>query len=79
VEADVIVFATGYQWPSLGFLPDDAFEEPYAPSNWYLQTFPPSHVGRGVRLQLNCTYVNAIGTMGHFHIGVHQAVDNVPD
>ena len=43
VEVDVVVMATGYKRPSLSFLPDDCFEEPYGPPNWYLQTFPPPH------------------------------------
>ncbi len=29
--------ATGYQRPSLSFLPPEVFEEPYQPPNWYLQ------------------------------------------
>lgn len=41
VEADMVVMATGFERPSLNFLPDEVFEEPYAPPNWYLQTFPP--------------------------------------
>ncbi|KAI5813697.1 hypothetical protein BZA77DRAFT_320942 [Pyronema omphalodes] len=66
VPADVIVYATGYSRPSLGFLPDDCFDPP--PPNWYLQTFPPGHIDLCAE---NCTYVNAIGTVGHFHIGVY--------
>ncbi|KAH0605249.1 uncharacterized protein H6S33_005231 [Morchella sextelata] len=67
-DADIIVFATGFKRPSLSFLPEDCFEEGYEPPSWYLQTFPPGAVDV---CACNCTYVNAIGTVGHFHIGVY--------
>ncbi|KAF1345398.1 putative dimethylaniline monooxygenase [Delphinella strobiligena] len=70
-EGDVIILATGYKRPSLNFLPEDCFEEPYLPPNWYLQTFPPQH--RSICAN-NCTYVNAIGTVGNFHIGVYTRI-----
>lgn len=41
VEGQVIIMATGFQRPSLNFLPDDVFEAPYQPPNWYIQVFPP--------------------------------------
>jgi hypothetical protein len=68
VEADIIILATGYEKPSLNFLPDDCFEEGYAPPNWYMQCFPPMHVDI---CAANCTYVNAIGTVGNYHIGIY--------
>ena len=68
VEGDMVIMATGYHRPSLGFLPDECFEEPYSPPNWYLQTFPPEHVDVCAN---NCTYVNAIGTVGNYHIGIY--------
>lgn len=68
VEADVIIMATGYKRPSLSFLPDEVFEEPYGPPRWYLQVFPPSHPSICAN---NCTYVNAIGTVGNYHIGIY--------
>lgn len=68
VPCSVIVYATGFSRPSLDFLPSDCFDAPYEPPNWYLQTFPPSHVDICAN---NCTYVNAIGTVGHFHIGIY--------
>ncbi len=43
IEADMVVLATGFKRPSLAFLPDDSFEEPYSAPNWSLQTFPPQH------------------------------------
>lgn len=43
IEGDLIVMATGFKRPELSFLPGDCFHKPYAPPNWYLQTFPPCH------------------------------------
>lgn len=37
IEGDICVMATGYERPSLGFLPQDCFEKNYEPPNWYLQ------------------------------------------
>ncbi|RGP68561.1 hypothetical protein FLONG3_8120 [Fusarium longipes] len=71
IDADVIVMATGYKRPSLSFLPDDCFREPYPPPNWYLQTFPPAHPSISA---INCTYVNAIGTVGNWHIGIYTRI-----
>ena len=39
VEGDMVIMATGFQRPSLNFLPKEVFQEPYAPPNWYLQVF----------------------------------------
>ncbi|RSM13079.1 hypothetical protein CEP52_002025 [Fusarium oligoseptatum] len=71
VEADIIVMATGFKRPSLSFLPDDCFQEPYGPPNWYLQTFPPTHPSISA---INCTYLNAIGTVGNWHIGIYTRI-----
>lgn len=68
VKGDMVIMATGYQRPSLSFLPDEAFEEPYQPPNRYLQVFPPAYISVCCN---NCTYVNAIGTVGNFHIGIY--------
>lgn len=68
VEGDVIIMATGYKRPSLSFLPEEVFEEPYGPPRWYLQVLPPSHPSICAN---NCTYVNAIGTVGSYHIGIY--------
>ena len=68
VEADMVIMATGYKRPSLGFLPKECFEEPYDPPNWYLQVFPPQHPEICCK---NCTYVNAIGTVGNYHIDIY--------
>ncbi|KAF2083251.1 FAD/NAD(P)-binding domain-containing protein [Saccharata proteae CBS 121410] len=68
VEGDICIMATGYKRPSLKFLPEDVFQEPYQPPNWYLQVFPPGHMDICAN---NCTYVNAIGTVGNYHIGIY--------
>jgi hypothetical protein len=70
VTGDICIMATGYTRPSLGFLPEECFQEPYEPPNWYLQTFPPTKNGMEVCCN-NCTYVNAIGTVGNYHIGIY--------
>ena len=51
-----------------GFLPEVHFEEPYAPPNWYLQVFPPNDPSICAN---NCTFVNAIGTVGNYHVGIY--------
>ncbi|KAH7369232.1 hypothetical protein B0T11DRAFT_71846 [Plectosphaerella cucumerina] len=71
IPADVVVMATGFKRPSLSFLPDDCFVDPYEPPNWYLQTFPPTHPSISA---INCTYVNAIGTVGNWHIGIYTRI-----
>jgi hypothetical protein len=43
IRGDIVVMATGFDRPSLNFLPQDTFVDPYTPPNWYLQTFPPMH------------------------------------
>ncbi|KAK1755535.1 hypothetical protein QBC47DRAFT_380609 [Echria macrotheca] len=71
IEGDIVVMATGYKRPQLSFLPDSCFQEPYAPPNWYLQTFPPSHPSISC---INCTYQSAIGTVGNWHIGIYTRI-----
>lgn len=68
VDADIIIQATGYTRPSLSFLPEKFFEAPYGPPNWYLQVFPPWDPTVCCN---NCTYINAIGTVGNYHIGIY--------
>jgi hypothetical protein len=68
VPADMVIMATGYHRPSLGFLPDEVMTPPYQPPAWYLQVFPPEHVSICAN---NCTYANAIGTVGNWHIGIY--------
>ncbi|KAI1100468.1 FAD/NAD(P)-binding domain-containing protein [Jackrogersella minutella] len=71
IEGDIVVMATGYERPSLNFLPDDCFAKPYGPPNWYLQTFPPRHPSISA---INCTYLSAIGTVGNWHIGIYTRI-----
>lgn len=68
IKGDMVIMATGFQRPSLSFLPEEVFQPPYQPPNWYLQVFPPEHVSICAN---NCTYVNAIGTVGNFHVGIY--------
>ncbi|KAK5109274.1 hypothetical protein LTR62_007148 [Meristemomyces frigidus] len=68
IEGDLCIMATGYQRPSLDFLPEECFEKYYQPPNWYLQVFPPKH---STICANNCTYINAIGTVGNYHIGIY--------
>jgi hypothetical protein len=71
IKADIVVMATGFDRPSLDFLPEENFEEPYSPPNWYLQTFPPKHPSICCN---NCTYINAIGSVGNWHIGIYTRI-----
>ncbi|KAL6867137.1 hypothetical protein J3F83DRAFT_740118 [Trichoderma novae-zelandiae] len=71
IKADIVVMATGFKRPSLAMLPDDCFEEPYGPPNWYLQTFPPAHPSVSA---INATFVEAIGTVGNWHIGIYTRI-----
>ncbi|KAF7945189.1 hypothetical protein EAE96_009968 [Botrytis aclada] len=71
VKGDIVVMATGFERPSLDFLPPDTFQDPYTPPNWYLQTFPPTHPSVCCN---NCTYVNAIGAVGNWHIGIYTRI-----
>ncbi|KAF2161306.1 hypothetical protein M409DRAFT_69901 [Zasmidium cellare ATCC 36951] len=68
IQGDLCIMATGFERPSLTFLPPECFEEKYEPPNWYLQVFPPKHMDICAN---NCTYVNAIGTVGNYHIGIY--------
>jgi hypothetical protein len=69
IPADLVIMATGFHRPSLSFLPDECFSDGnYAPPAWYLQVFPPQHVSI---CAANCTYANAIGTVGSWHIGIY--------
>ncbi|GAM84509.1 hypothetical protein ANO11243_025050 [Dothideomycetidae sp. 11243] len=70
-KGEVIIMATGYGRPSLDFLPDECFQDPYMPPNWYLQTFPPAHMTICAN---NCTYLNGIGSVGNFHVGIYTRV-----
>ncbi|KAI9615107.1 hypothetical protein H4Q26_011646 [Puccinia striiformis f. sp. tritici PST-130] len=73
VPADVIVEATGYKRPYLGFLPTQKLfrgeKTPgqYAPPNLFLQHFAAND---WTCLMTNVGYYEGIGTVGHNHIGL---------
>ena len=58
LEADVVVLATGFERPSVDFLPQDLFPEEYNRPNLYLQNFSTEDWSV---LMTNSSYVNAIG------------------
>ncbi|KAL4254145.1 hypothetical protein ABKN59_004537 [Abortiporus biennis] len=70
-DADIIVFATGYEKPDVGFLEKELFPEGYERPNLYLQNFCTEDWSI---LLTNSAYVNAIGTVGHFHIGIYTRI-----
>ncbi|KAJ7633034.1 FAD/NAD(P)-binding domain-containing protein [Roridomyces roridus] len=72
IEADVVVFATGYEKPSIGFLEEDKlFPEGYERPDLYLQNFSTEDWSV---LLTNSAYMSAIGTVGHFHIGIYTRI-----
>ena len=66
-DADIIVVATGFEVPTIDFLPEDLFPEDYVRPNMYLQVFPIEDCSV---LCTNSTFRNAVGTVGHIHIGI---------
>lgn len=73
-KADVIVLAAGFERPSLDFLPKDLFPDDYKPPNMYLQVFP---VEDWSICCTNSTFHNAVGTVGHIHIGIYARILSV--
>ncbi|KAI0033186.1 FAD/NAD(P)-binding domain-containing protein [Vararia minispora EC-137] len=71
LSGDVIILATGFKRPSLDFLPDDLFPEEYSRPDLYLQNFSTKDWSV---LCTNSAYMNAIGTVGHFHIGIYTRI-----
>ena len=57
--ADVVVLATGFEAPSVDFLPHDLFPEGYERPDLYLQNFSTEDWSV---LMTNSSYLNAIGT-----------------
>ncbi|EKM51088.1 uncharacterized protein PHACADRAFT_212988 [Phanerochaete carnosa HHB-10118-sp] len=70
-SADVVVLATGFKQPDMEFLPKELFPEGYDRPNLYLQNFPTEDWSV---LLTNSAYINAIGTVGHFHIGIYARI-----
>ncbi|KAF7798770.1 hypothetical protein EIP86_009995 [Pleurotus ostreatoroseus] len=56
-DADIVVLATGFKKPDVGFLPADLFPEDYTRPNLYLQTFCTEDWSI---LMTNSAYMNAI-------------------
>ncbi|KAJ3552364.1 hypothetical protein NM688_g4187 [Phlebia brevispora] len=71
IHADIVVLATGFKKPEVDFLPEDLFPEGYDRPNLYLQTFSTEDWSI---LMTNSAYMNAIGTVGHFHIGIYARI-----
>lgn len=73
--ADIIVMATGFERPSVDMLPQDLFpvEGPrsYKRPNLYLQNFSTEDWSI---LLTNSSYMDAIGTVGNWHIGLYARV-----
>src|SRR5438270_836925 len=44
IDVDICILATGYERPSLRFLPEDVFQGLYKPPHWYMQAFPPERM-----------------------------------
>ncbi|PWN29568.1 FAD/NAD(P)-binding domain-containing protein [Jaminaea rosea] len=71
LDADVIVIATGFDVPSLDFLPKDLFPEDYQRPNLYLHHFSVKDTSV---VCTNAAFVGAVGTVGHVHIGVYARI-----
>ncbi|KAL1943656.1 hypothetical protein VTO73DRAFT_4101 [Trametes versicolor] len=68
---DVVVLATGFKKPTIDFFKDEVFPEGYDRPNLYLQNFATEDWSI---LATNSAYQNAIGTVGHFHIGMYMRI-----
>lgn len=71
LDADVIVIATGFEKPSLDFLPQDLFPEDYVRPNMYLQNFPVNDCSV---LCTNAAFKDALGTVGNWHTGIYARI-----
>ncbi|KAF9496926.1 FAD/NAD(P)-binding domain-containing protein [Pleurotus eryngii] len=71
LDADIIVLATGFEKPDISFLDDGLFPDGYERPDLYLQNFSTEDWSI---LMTNSAYQNAIGTVGHFHIGIYTRI-----
>ncbi|KAH9811541.1 hypothetical protein DFH28DRAFT_1084821 [Melampsora americana] len=71
VKADVVIDATGFERPSFGFLPSTLFPSGYDLPALFLHSFS---VDDSTILFTNSVYEEAIGTVGHVHIGVYTRI-----
>lgn len=51
-EGEVIIMAAGYKRPSLSFLPEECFAEPYSAPNWYVLLFAVTWIDHALTLLL---------------------------
>ncbi|KAH9850906.1 FAD/NAD-P-binding domain-containing protein [Lenzites betulinus] len=70
-DGDVVVLATGFKKPTIDFFKEELFPEGYERPNLYLQNFSTEDWSV---LATNSAYQNAIGTVGHFHIGMYMRI-----
>ncbi|GAA5925067.1 flavin-containing monooxygenase [Sporobolomyces koalae] len=77
-SADVIIIATGYKRPALDFLPKDLFptddDRCYERPSLYLQNFSVSDWSV---LCTNASYMDGLGTVGNWHIGIYARIQMV--
>ncbi|KAJ7264991.1 FAD/NAD(P)-binding domain-containing protein [Mycena haematopus] len=71
INAEVIVLATGFERPKISFLDESLFPENYQRPDLYLQNFSTEDWSV---LLTNSAYMSAIGTVGHFHIGIYTRI-----
>lgn len=71
LKADVIIDATGFERPTMDFLPSSLFPKGYEPPSLFLMNFS---VNDHTILFTNSVYKDAIGTVGHFHIGIYTRI-----
>ncbi|EGG08412.1 uncharacterized protein MELLADRAFT_52200 [Melampsora larici-populina 98AG31] len=64
-------FATGFERPKMDFLPNSLFPKGYEPPSLFLLNFS---VNDHTVLFTNSVYKDAIGTVGHFHIGIYTRI-----
>lgn len=65
IKGEAVVLATGFEKPSVDFLPEDLFPGDYGRPNLYLQNFATEDWSV---LMTNSSYLNAIGTVGHMWV-----------
>jgi len=72
ISGDIVVLATGFHKPTVSFLPEkELFPKKYERPNLYLQTFSTEDWSV---LMTNSAYMNAIGSVGHIHIGICELI-----
>ncbi|KAJ7773005.1 FAD/NAD(P)-binding domain-containing protein [Mycena maculata] len=71
IDADAIVLATGYERPPISFLDPSLFPEGYQRPDLYMLNFSTEDWSV---LVTNSSFMSAIGTVGHFHIGIYTRI-----